>query len=335
VERTGIEPVTSGLQTSDGAKTRFDRRVQKSLNMRNHDRSLHHFRLVSTEVADTIADTIRHHPTWLRDNGLLAETDAEHALRRELPISADLVAARLWHAADWRLRRASRFASVFTRSLLAGRRLRRESRDIVTVEEALRFTDTFRAHGLGIPAHQVRKEVEPFLTMLAQEGPRTALEIGSAEGGTLFLWARAAAPDATIISIDHPAGRWGGSPLSRAPLHRRLARPGQRLKLFRVDSHDVVMPDRLRRFLGQRSLDFLFIDGDHSYNGVRLDYEMYSKFVRPGGIVALHDVNHVDNDEVGVRRFWLEIKDGAERRGQEICEFIDPTRGKGIGVIRI
>ena len=33
-------------------------------------------------------------------------------------------------------------------------------------------------------------------------------------------------------------------------------------------------------------LDLLFIDGDHSYEGVRQDYKMYSKLVRDGGLIA-------------------------------------------------
>ena len=35
------------------------------------------------------------------------------------------------------------------------------------------------------------------------------------------------------------------------------------------------------------AIDFLFLDGDHSYEGVRRDFENYAPLVRPGGIVAL------------------------------------------------
>jgi hypothetical protein len=33
----------------------------------------------------------------------------------------------------------------------------------------------------------------------------------------------------------------------------------------------------------------LFIDGDHSYEGVKLDFELYSKLLAPKGVVILHD----------------------------------------------
>ena len=37
-------------------------------------------------------------------------------------------------------------------------------------------------------------------------------------------------------------------------------------------------------------VDFLFIDGDHSLEGVKLDDEQYGQLVRSGGIIAFHDV---------------------------------------------
>ena len=37
------------------------------------------------------------------------------------------------------------------------------------------------------------------------------------------------------------------------------------------------------------AIDFLFIDGDHSYEGIRADWEGWSSFVAPEGVVCLHD----------------------------------------------
>lgn len=36
-------------------------------------------------------------------------------------------------------------------------------------------------------------------------------------------------------------------------------------------------------------LDFLFIDGDHSWDGLKDDWECWNTLVSVGGIVALHD----------------------------------------------
>lgn len=38
-------------------------------------------------------------------------------------------------------------------------------------------------------------------------------------------------------------------------------------------------------------IDVLFIDGDHSYEGVKLDFELYSKIMSPKGIILIHDTD--------------------------------------------
>lgn len=45
----------------------------------------------------------------------------------------------------------------------------------------------------------------------------------------------------------------------------------------------------LKRVLKGQQVDFLFIDGDHSIEGVTSDWESFSPFVHSGGIVAFHD----------------------------------------------
>jgi predicted O-methyltransferase YrrM len=45
-------------------------------------------------------------------------------------------------------------------------------------------------------------------------------------------------------------------------------------------------------------LDVLFIDGDHSYEGVKADWETYKGFLNPGSIVIFHDIGWAE----GVQR---------------------------------
>lgn len=54
-----------------------------------------------------------------------------------------------------------------------------------------------------------------------------------------------------------------------------------------------------------RKIDVLFIDGDHSYEAVKKDWEKYSPFVKPKGQVFLHDC---DDTSPGVRRLFDEVK---------------------------
>jgi predicted O-methyltransferase YrrM len=47
--------------------------------------------------------------------------------------------------------------------------------------------------------------------------------------------------------------------------------------------------EEVKRILGGEKADFLFIDGDYTYEGVKRDL-MYSPLVREGGIIAFHDI---------------------------------------------
>jgi predicted O-methyltransferase YrrM len=58
----------------------------------------------------------------------------------------------------------------------------------------------------------------------------------------------------------------------------------------RADSHQMDTLEQVKQLFGGSEIDFLFIDGDHSYEGVKRDWEMYSTLVRKGGIIAFHDV---------------------------------------------
>jgi predicted O-methyltransferase YrrM len=97
------------------------------------------------------------------------------------------------------------------------------------------------------------------------------------------------------------------------------------------DSHDPRTTAEIKRKLAGAEVDFLFIDGDHSYDGVKADFELYSPLVRPEGVIALHDIVPGDEDNVGgVPTFWRELKERYETR--EIVE--DWSQGSaGIGVI--
>ena len=163
---------------------------------------------------------------------------------------------------------------------------------------------------LTIRPIQVKEEISQLLVRLADSQPRTIVEIGTANGGTLFLLTRVAAPKATIISIDKPNGSFGGGyPGSMTPVFRSFARDGQSVILVRSDSHENATVDHTRKILDDRDVDFLFIDGDHSYQGVKSDFSMYSPLVAEGGLIALHDIVPGLPSHVGeVPRFWTELR---------------------------
>jgi cephalosporin hydroxylase len=184
-----------------------------------------------------------------------------------------------------------------------------------------------------IHAMQVPSEVRGMVKELESLRPRRLLEVGTAGGGTLFMITRAVDPDALIISVDLPGGLWGGGyPWWKSHVYRGMALPGQRVELVRGDSHDPQSLQRVKNILDGEPLDFLFIDGDHTYDGVKMDLEMYGPLVRPGGLIGFHDVaHHPDGYGGDVPRFWREM--AQTRPVQEFIE--DPNGGYGIGLIRV
>ncbi len=152
---------------------------------------------------------------------------------------------------------------------------------------------------------QVGAEINAFMETVATRRPKTVLEIGTEWGGTLLLLTLAAAPDATIISIDMPTGGFGGYPRWKGAYFHRFALPSQRLHLLRANSHLLTTVQTVQTILAGRPLDVLFIDGDHTYGGVKADWGMYEPLVGPDALVAFHDiVVHPPKTQCEVHALW-------------------------------
>ena len=223
---------------------------------------------------------------------------------------------------------------------LAARRLRSRADQAVTVDDLLELAFDFHPYGITVRPLQSRWEFGQLLEEVARIRPKAMLEIGTAKGGSLLAFTQLCEPDAHIVSVDLPRGPFGGGyPLWKIPLYKAFARPGQRLDLVRGDSHAASTFTHVESLLGGRKLDFLFIDGDHRYEGVRSDFETYVSLMRPGGIIAFHDIVAprpdrplTDGNKPGdVHRLWSELT--TERPGQT---FVDPEDHGcfGIGLIR-
>jgi predicted O-methyltransferase YrrM len=169
---------------------------------------------------------------------------------------------------------------------------------------------------------QVRSEIVGLGKLLQELAPKRSLEIGTNYGGTLFLLCALSPADAEIISLDLPFGEFGGGyPRRKIPLYRQFPRNGQKLHLLRANSHAAETQERVLNILGGAPLDYLFLDGDHTYEGVSRDFEMYAPLVRSGGIVAFHDiVTYNPASRCAVVTFWKEIKQ-KYRHG----EFVEET----------
>ena len=243
--------------------------------------------------------------------------------------------------ASWELaRRAGRHGAEIARleigSRAARRALRRRAQGVAGIDDALELAAAFRSGQLRIAVGQVRSEIAGLLALLREDPPRTVLEIGTAEGGTLFLFAQVAAPGATLVSLDLPSGLYRGrQDAAHDRLYRGFARDGQRVEIVRGDSHDPATLAAVRTALRGADVDFLFIDGDHSYEGVKQDFEMYAPLVRSGGLIGLHDiVPYPELPEAvgGVPDFWRELAAG--HRTEDLVESWEQG-GFGIGLVHL
>jgi len=145
----------------------------------------------------------------------------------------------------------------------------------------------------------------------AESGPFA--EIGRFKGGSTLIFAAALPDGAELWSYDlHVALRpdMPGEELDRE-LGDALARYGLdgKVHLIVADSRTVDPPPA--------PLELLFVDGDHTYEGARADYQRWRELVRPRGHLLFHDAvdtGRYGNVYPGVARLVGEI-------GSNDCEF--------------
>lgn len=166
-------------------------------------------------------------------------------------------------------------------------------------------------------AIQKDAELAGFLAMVMDLDPEVIVEIGSDAGGTLWAWQQICP---RVIGVDLPRAGFGSG--------ARLNDHG--CEIICGDSHDPATRDQLLDLLDGVAADMLFIDGDHTYEGAKADFELFSPLVRPGGMVGFHDIcDHVTLPYVQVQRFWLSLDGDRE----DIVTW--PHTWGGIGVLRV
>ncbi|MFX0024319.1 MAG: class I SAM-dependent methyltransferase, partial [Candidatus Hermodarchaeota archaeon] len=119
---------------------------------------------------------------------------------------------------------------------------------------------------------------------------------------------------------------------AKIPFFKLFRLGNQKIHFIRNDSHKASTVRKIKKILKQNRVDLLFIDGDHSYDGVKKDFENYFSLVKKDGIIAFHDiVEHPPNSNCKVFDFWNEIKGNYEYK--EIISK-DNEQWAGIGFIK-
>lgn len=139
---------------------------------------------------------------------------------------------------------------------------------------------------LSIPSHITARE-RATLNRLAR-GKKVIVEIGSYLGASAAALAAANSdPGVRVYCID----TWGNDAMSEgkrdtfSEFERNTQEYCDRIIPLRGLSRDQAPLVASR----EPQIDLLFIDGDHSYEGVLADWENYGAMLRSGSVVVFHD----------------------------------------------
>jgi len=144
--------------------------------------------------------------------------------------------------------------------------------------------------GLHQP-HTQTTEKERLLIEAYSKGKQLAVEIGVYEGRTTAILAGSIADEGKVLAIDpFFSGRIGVS-YGKLITYHYLKQKGliHKVQFLEMLSHEAAL-------LVKAEIDFLFVDGDHSYEGISRDWNDWSGKIKPGGYVALHDTSIPNHD---------------------------------------
>ena len=156
--------------------------------------------------------------------------------------------------------------------------------------------------------------------------PECVVELGSHYGVSFFAFCEAAelwSKHTYIYAIDtwkgdEHAGYYDNEVFNKVSIHQQTHH-AQRSQLIRS-----TFSEAAEQF-SDGSLDLIHIDGLHTYEAVRRDYDEWKVKLKHGGSVIFHDWN-VREDDFGVWKLWEEIKE------DNTYKCIEVPYGHGLGI---
>lgn len=160
--------------------------------------------------------------------------------------------------------------------------------------------------GEGVPFLQNRNELKtllggpalindpevPMLQKYASLAPELIVEIGCAYGGSSLLFMLQKKYEARLVSIDpFIKDSMGEFQASYRKCHGFVSSALRKLGLKdRVSKWDLVSDYSFNIVKSwTKPIDLIFIDGDHTYEAVKQDFEEWYPHVKAGGVILFHD----------------------------------------------
>jgi len=177
---------------------------------------------------------------------------------------------------------------------------------------------------------QYKSEIQDFIQLLKDEGVTSYLEIGCRHGDSYHAVGKVLPKGSLVVGVDLPGARSGketggkfrDSYVSLQRAEYELNKLGQDAHVFIGNSHDSKIIKLVQKF---KHFDAVFIDGDHSPDGVRADWENYGLM---GDIVAFHDIYGKTHNPTNIMKLFMEV-----RTGKRWTEFAFNGLDRGIGVV--
>lgn len=170
------------------------------------------------------------------------------------------------------------------------------------------------------PAEWVDKQIEygsqeqhvsgrglvPFINQL--QGKLIGCEIGVCHGYTTEYFLKNIPNIGMIYAVDHYPSfvDWDGTRLTPERQEETKRRCKDRLSVYSGVEHIYDTSSNFVKTLKDGELDFVFVDGDHSYEATLEDIRNYWPKVKTGGIFAGHDINLTSVDRA-VKDFFKDI----------------------------
>lgn len=155
------------------------------------------------------------------------------------------------------------------------------------------FPPEFKASfGTGLYIWQYPNQFARYLVALSKLGVRSYMEIGVRHGGTFVStveYLKRFGRVDSAVAVD----------LNDCPSVSEYCRTEPKASFLKTNSRS----DEFKAFMTSHRFDLVLIDGDHSYEGCRNDYDMVKA---SADMLAFHDIE--ENACPGVARVWNDLK---------------------------